>query len=362
MRFLTTLLLLPAWMLTGCAAPGGLPAYPHPISNNAVTSVPAADGNGTVYSFMGIIDPADTGTITPAAYALDWPHADAWRRIADVPLDEGRARIGASAVTIRERVFVVGGYSVLDDGSERTDPRLLEYVIDEDRWVERAPPPVEVDDTLAVVQADRWLYLVSGWHGPAHDNVLDVQVWDIETDEWRACTPLPGPGTGLFGHAGGIVSSDGGDTILVIDGVKRDPETRSFVISDAVFVGAIDPDDPTRIAWREQSPHPGEPTYRAANASAGGAVLIAGGTSTPYNIDGVGYDGTPAEPLAQMLAWSPGRGWSVSPAPAATMDHRGLVRVGDSWAVIGGMTAPRRATRAITVQSPADRAEGNGTP
>ncbi len=331
-------------VIAGCAhhAP---PRLPRPVSNNAVTSVTHAGGSVTLYSFMGIEDPAVTATITPRAYALDWPTDTDWRRIADVPLDEGRARIAASAVTIRGRVFVVGGYSVLDDGTERTDPRLLEYVIEEGRWVERSPPPVEVDDTLAVVRANRWLYLISGWHGPAHDNVLDVQVWDIETDQWRACTPMPGPSSGVFGHAGGIV----GDTILVIDGVKRDPETRKFVISDAVFEGAIDPDDPTSITWRERPAHPGVPTYRAANASDGRAVRVVGGTSTPYNIDGVGYDGTPAEPLDQMLVWSPDDGWTITTTGRATMDHRGLVPVGDAWATVGGMVGPRQATADTTV-------------
>ncbi len=351
------------------------PDYPHPISNNAVTAAGTPGQPRTVYSFMGIVDPTDTDTITPAAYALE-PGAAGWRRIADVPLDEGRARIAASAVTIRGRVFVVGGYSVLDDGTERTDPRLLEYVIADDRWVEHAPPPVEVDDTLALVRADRWLYLVSGWHGPAHDNVLDVQVWDIETDTWRACTPLPGPSTGLFGHAGGIA----GDLIVVADGVMRDPETRGFVISDAVYEGWIDHDDPTVIEWIEREPHAGMPTYRAAcvpdDGAVGSAIVIFGGTSTPYNIDGIGYDGVPAAALDQALnigGSDYARTIRIGRTPPL-MDLRGLAHVDgpkvrtppgripselvpDRFLIVGGMTAPGVAAseiRSIEVAFPSE--------
>ncbi|GJM17958.1 MAG: hypothetical protein DHS20C14_01710 [Phycisphaeraceae bacterium] len=354
LRLLLIACLLPT--LGACART--LPAYPHPISNNAVTSVLHGDGTATVYSFMGIVDPADTDTITPAAYALDWPGADAWRRIADVPLDEGKARIAASAVSIDGRVFVVGGYSVLDDGAERTDPRLLEYLVGEDRWIERAPPPVEVDDTLAVVWRGRYLYLVSGWHGPAHDNVLDVQVWDVASDVWRACTPMPGPGSGLFGHAGGIL----GGKIIVLGGVGRDVISRKFVAARFVYHGEIDPENPTRIHWSPPEEMAGIGRYRAANSQPAvgeTTLVILGGTETPYNIDGVGYDdrsGPPpidAEPLATVLiydteSWSP----RYMDAEHATMDHRGLVRVPGGWAVVGGMTAAKTATDRVTVYRP----------
>ncbi|MFI4898154.1 MAG: Kelch repeat-containing protein [Phycisphaerales bacterium JB059] len=336
------------WILTllaslgigGCAA--RLPDLPTPISNNAVASVIRPDGSWSVVSFMGITDPEDVSTITPAAYRLD-SGARAWRRVRDAPLHDGRARIGASAVAVRGSIYLIGGYSVLEDGSEVTEKRLFRYEPAEDRYVELAPVPVEVDDTLAGVYADRYIVLVSGWHGPAHDNVNDVQVYDTIEDTWRSATPLPG--RPLFGHAGGI----SGRTILVMDGVARGEG--GFEMSDAVHVGTIDPLDPTRIAWETIEPHPGEATYRAACTTTmtnEGAIVVLGGSGRAYNISGTGYDGAACAPLAQMLVFDPEtrRTRSVG-APAgwhATMDHRGLAPIGDGrWITVGGMRGPGEA-------------------
>lgn len=337
------------WILTllvglglgGCAAHA--PALPTPISNNAVASVIRPDGSWSVLSFMGITDPSDVSTITPAAYRLD-SGARSWRRVQDVPLDDGRARIGASAVTVRGSVYLIGGYSVLEDGTEVTEPRLFRYELEDDRYVELSPAPVEVDDTLAGVYADRYIVLVSGWHGPAHDNVPDVQVYDTTNDTWRSATPLPG--RPLFGHAGGI----SGRTILVMDGVARGAE--GFEMSDAVYVGTIDPLDPTRIAWERLEPHPGEPTYRAAGATTStneGEIVVLGGSGRAYNISGTGYDGEACTPLEQVLVFDPqSRRTRRQGAPAgwrASMDHRGLAPIGDGrWMVVGGMHAPGAAS------------------
>lgn len=347
------IVLLPvvAVVLGGCA-PGpersALPSLPTPISNNAVASVVRPDGSATVYSFMGIIDPGDTGTITPAAVALD-VGARRWRAVAGVPLDQGRARIASSAVTLRGRIFLVGGYSVLPDGDERTDPRLLEYHPATNTWADRGKVPVEVDDTVALAWRERYIYLISGWHGPARDNVRAVQVYDVDTGSWFEATPLPGPG--VFGHAGAIADN----RIVVIDGVERDPETRAFVISDKVYVGVIDRADPSHIDWERRPAHPGSPTYRAASAPAptpGGRLLFVGGTAHPYNIDGVGYDGRPARPLDQILVFDPRTLlWTterLSVFASATMDHRTLAPLGDgTFALVGGMTAPGRTTERV---------------
>lgn len=330
-----------AAMLGGCSARA--PRLPEAVSNNAVASVIEPDGAWRVYSFMGITDPSDPTTITGASYRLD-SGARAWRRIADAPLDNGRAKIGASAVTVAGEVYLIGGYSVLDDGSEVTEKRLFRYDPLADAYTELAPVPVEVDDTLAAVYADRYIVLVSGWHGPIHDNVRDVQVYDTLADSWSGATPLP---AALFGHAGGIT----GETILVLDGVRRGEE--GFEMSDAVFLGRIDPSDPTRIAWETRPAHPGRPTYRAACSTTGvneGALYISGGTDTAYNISGTGYNGEACAPLEQLLVFDPeSRSIEALGAPGgvgASMDHRGLVPIGDGrWMVVGGMVAPGRATR-----------------
>jgi hypothetical protein len=289
------------------------------------------------------------GTITAAAFRLDRP-GGAWAPIADAPRLNGRAKIGASAVVVAGEVYLIGGYTTTGF-SETTEPRLFRYDPDADEYVELAEVPMEVDDTVPGVYQDRYLYLVSGWHGPFNRNIPNVQVYDTKTDAWAQATPIPAPLPGLFGHAGTIV----GDRVVYMDGARS---TGGFPITDRVFVGRIDPagtGDLLTIAWTETTTHPGRPTYRAA-ASQGGTpddwIVLVGGSDNTYNISGIGYDGQPSPALPQVLTWHPAtdtwRAPIVYGAPAPAMDHRGLVPVDGGWVTIGGMTEPGVTTTRVT--------------
>ena len=325
-----------------------LPSLPIALSNNAVASVDNGDGTFSLYSFMGITDPTDEGSISAASFRFDWPGIG-WAPIADAPRLNGLAKIGANAVVVAGEVYLVGGYTVTRF-FEVTEHRLFRYDADVDMYTELAEVPVEVDDTVACVYEDRYLYLVSGWHGPLSRNVPNVQVYDTQTDTWEQATAIPGPGTGLFGHAGAII----GDRIVYMDGVRS---VGGFPISDRVFVGRIDPDetgDVTSIEWQEVAAHPGLPTYRAAGSQGGtgdGRFVLLGGTDNPYNFNGTGYNGQPAHPLAQLLTYEPSADtWTsldVFGPHVPTMDHRGLVRLDDGWATMGGMTGPGQSTDAV---------------
>jgi len=320
-----------------------LPALPEPVSNNAVTSVDHGDGIYTLYSFMGIRPPATSlANATLASYKLDWP-GGVWEPIADAPEDSrGRAKVAASAVTVAGRVYLIGGYS--PGRAEITEKRLFRYEPDTDTYTQLADVPFEVDDTVPAVYQDRYVYLISGWHGPINDNTTRVQFYDTQNNTWHQASPIPGPADGLFGHAGGI----SGDTLLYIDGSVSD---NGFLISDSVYTDTINPQDPTEITWELKLAHPGKPTYRAAGSlgtTPNGSILIVGGTDNPYNISGNGYNGQPSHPLNQVLAYhAPQHRWvalHISPPRTPTMDHRNLAPLAGGWALVGGMTEPSAAT------------------
>ncbi len=295
---------------------------------------------------MGLAEPSFSGA-TPASYRLDLP-GGSWTRIADAPLLNNRAKIGASAITVGGEVYLIGGYTI-SRTSEVTEPRLFRYDLASDSYEERAMVPTPVDDTVVGVFQDRYLYLISGWNGPSNNNTLAVQFYDTQQNVWSGASEMPGPHTGLFGHAGTIL----GDRIVVADGVATDG---GFGISDDVWVGQIDPaasGDLAHIEWQAAQAHPGSPTYRAAVsqgavAEDSGQLLLLGGTSNPYNFTGIGYDNQPSLPLDQALLFRPATGeWTplaIDGEPLPTMDHRGLVAVPGGWATIGGMTAPRAIT------------------
>ncbi|NNF43559.1 MAG: hypothetical protein HKN62_11040 [Phycisphaerales bacterium] len=344
---MNTLIVAGACIVSSCppvATVDTLPPVPIAISNNAVAAVDHGDGTYTLYSFMGITVPTSFSSITDASFRYDGP-GGTWTSIADAPRLNDRAKIGSNAIAVAGEVYLIGGYTV-GGGPEMTDPRLFRYDPDLDEYEERAEVPTEVDDTVTGVYQDRYLYLISGWHGPIFSNVPNVQVYDTQTNTWTQATPIPAPLPGLFGHAGGIV----GDRIVYMDGARIGA---AFPISDRVFVGQIDPDgtgDVTNIVWQEQPAHPGAPTYRAAPGamSAGGSLFVAGGTDNTYNFSGTGYDGNPSLPLAQMLEWTPADGFrllTLAGDHVPTMDHRGLLGLPDgSWVTVGGMTAPGTTT------------------
>lgn len=327
---------------------GRLPALPQAISNNAVTSVQRADGRVTLYSFMGIRNPRQSSTITPASYRLDMP-GGAWVPIRNAPLLNNRAKIAANAVAIAGSAYLIGGYTV-QGFNERTEHRLFRYDEAADQYHELATVPFPVDDTVTGVFQDRFLYLVSGWHGPVGDNTPRTQVYDTLTNVWTEATPLPGPGSGLFGHSGTLI----GNRLIVLDGVRTNG---GFQISDKVFIGTIDPlntGDIHHIEWTELPAHTGAPTYRAAGSQGGdehGRLLILGGTENPYNYNGTGYNGQPSQPLSQALAFDPAtlswQSMEMRGNPLPTMDHRGLVRIAGGWATIGGMVGPGISTSEI---------------
>jgi N-acetylneuraminic acid mutarotase len=205
--------------------------------------------------------------------------------------------------------------------------------------------PVPVDDSVALLYQNRYIYLISGWHDT--DNVNLVQFYDTETDHWFEATPYPG--AAVFGHAGGIV----GNRMVIADGTRvvagETNRRHRFVISNECFLGSIDPEDPARIDWKALPAHPGMPLYRMA---AVGTVLdvdrvvFAGGTDNPYNYNGVGYNGVPSEPSPRIFAFNLDRNeWEeLGALEVATMDHRALLQVGSEFVIVGGMVAGQRVT------------------
>ena len=365
----------------GCAQPqrgrwftDSLPPYPTPITNNAVTSVCDSEGC-TIYSFMGMTRPNDSASITPKSYKLASPGADTWEPIADAPLLDGRAKIAASAVICAERIYLIGGYTVEEDGREVSEKRFFQYDPNRNTYLRLADVPIEVDDTVVGVYRDRFIYLISGWHGPAHENTQAIQVYDTKSDTWRQATPIPTDGR--FGHAGGLVAN----RLVLIDGCTH---TEGYPLQHDTWVGVIDHDDCTKIKWQNRGPSPFKPTYRAANASGlhfgssglhagpgilrvgpvsnrsshpsglhpGAGILFVGGTDNPYNYNGTGYNSEPSEPLDQVMIYEPiADRWrrihtTSDPDRQPTMDHRGIVFFNGSWVTIGGMTSAGQATNA----------------
>jgi len=316
------------------------PALPIPLTNNAVA---ASESNGecTIYSAMGMDQTLAPGGLVNHAY--QWHvGAERWQVMPNPPTDVGR--MAASAVTMRSKLYVLGGYTVDSDGTELSFGAVHAFDIAAAGWSTIEPIPVYVHDQVALAWRNRWIVTVGGRSdtGP----VDAVQLFDAETGTWAEGTAFPG--TPVFGHAGALV----GDQLVIIDGVTHSPDGPEIV--EQAWLATLDPENPTEIAWEDLGGHPGPARYRAAAGYAWGEnVWFHGGTDEPYDFDGLTYAaGIPATPLPTTLVFDFGTGtFSLHDKlkPVATMDHRGLASCGGRMYTVGGLEEGPEVTSDVWV-------------
>lgn len=315
------------------------PHLPEPVTNNAVAAV-ATPAGVSVFSFLGMDSTKTWSGVTNVTYRWDLQDDAGWRAAAAVP---GPGRLAATAQVVKGRVYVLGGYTVAADGTERTLPNVDIYDPATDSWTRGANIPTPVDDAVSGVWRDSLIVLVSGWHDDG--NVADVQWYDPAANRWTSGTPIPG--TPVFGHAGTLAD----DRIVYLDGARVVDGDPRYALTEEDWMGVVDPAAPERVSWAPLPPHPEPALYRAAAGTLGGLALFVGGTENPYNYDGIGYDGRPAEPVRQVLAYAPraNRWQNIAAPPIATMDHRTLGIAGGKVFLVGGMEEGQVVTDKVWV-------------
>jgi len=337
-----------AYLILAACAPEASPrltaetvaALPAPHANNAVAVVPGEDG-AVFYSFNGLEPGKTHEDVSNRAFACLMPEAKC-REIAGPPVAEGR--LASTAVFLYDRIFLFGGYSVAEDGTEVSTPEVFAFNPATQEYQRRADMPTPVDDAVAFHYANRYIYLVSGWHDDG--NVSLVQVFDTWEDKWFAATDYPG--APVFGHAGG----GAGAKFVIADGVavvgKDENGRRQFGGVDEAWLGEIDADDPAVIGWTKLPPHGSAPLYRMAaiGEPEKNRILFYGGGDNPYNYDGIGYDGAPSEVSDLLFAFDLERQmWvELGRTGTGTMDHRGLMVWNGAYWTLGGMDNNRDVT------------------
>jgi hypothetical protein len=300
---------------------------------------------------MGIGPKKTWDAITTNAYEMDLKSGK-WKEIRPVPGVTGR--LGATAVALHDQVFIFGGYVVDRDGKETTLPDLNVFVSAENRYYRGKDIPVPVHDPVAGIFRDRYIFLIGGWSKT--EAVRSVQVYDTDKDEWSQTTPLPG--TPVFGHAGAIT----GATIVYVDGAYTNPDNQGpkYLPSSECWMGKIlasKKGEIKRIEWKKLPPHPGNAHYRiAAGTSAadkkGSKIYFSGGTDNPYNYNGIGYNGQPAEPSPVTFAFDTrSQNWQTirDATSDPIMDQRRVLITPRGLVLVGGMEKGQQVTNKVTV-------------
>lgn len=326
------------------AEPTSFPQLPQAVANNAIARV-STDNGYALLSFMGLGARKDYTAVHNQAWVLH-SGEDSWQSISPVPSSiTPKGRLASIAVGVNGYAYLFGGYTVDKDHNEISSPDVFRYHLSDDSYTKLAPMPVPVDDSVALVYKQRYIYLVSGWHNDGNVNL--VQVYDTETDTWQQASPFLAPP--VFGHAGVIVDNQ----MIVCDGVKVIAQTekrRTFAPSPECLMGTIYPDNHLKINWQKVEHPTGVARYRMAATDYLGSAIFIGGSDNPYNYDGIGYNGEPSMPSNQAWLFSfESRSWEVKASNHATMDHRGLININGTLITIGGMESEQQVSNKVTI-------------
>lgn len=302
---------------------------PVALTNNAVTSAKVA-GQYYTYSFGGIDSSLVWSGIRQDAFRLNLNAG--WTILPPIPDTLGK--IASAASTVKGKIYLIGGYHVLEDGSEISSNRVHIFDPLTNTWLpDGAPVPVPIDDQVQGVYRDSLIYVVTGWSNTS--NVANVQIYNPATDSWQVGTPVPATSQyRAFGAAGGIV----GNKIIYAGGARMGV---NFPIAPYIRCGEIDPADPKQITWSfvEDSL---AARYRAApivDYDAFNDIWLTGGSSVTYNFDGIAYNGSGGvEPIDRKDIEGICEGFSdaidvVGQLPEGRMDYRGagIHRKPDAW-------------------------------
>ncbi|MBV1910770.1 MAG: hypothetical protein KUG78_15840 [Kangiellaceae bacterium] len=321
-------------------------SLPQGISNNAVAKA-NVNGETILFSFSGLTSGKTYKDVVSTVYSVNL----ATGKVNSLPgLPDGVGRLASVAATVNEQIYLFGGYSVAADHSEVSTPEVYRFNPLNNSYQLVSSMPIPVDDSVALVYMNRYVYLVSGWHNT--DNVSLVQVYDSKDNVWFEATPFPG--APVFGHAAGIVDNQ----FIVADGVKvngRVNGKNQYGPSDENWLAVIDRKDPKIIHWEKIPKHPFIPLYRMAATGVDSRVKIvfAGGSDNPYNFNGIGYDGNPSRPSGEVFAFDLEKHqWEkLNSLSKKTMDHRGLLDVNGTLYTLGGMGEKQQVLTGIQMIS-----------
>ncbi|NNC95725.1 MAG: hypothetical protein HKN92_09200 [Chitinophagales bacterium] len=254
---------------------------PAKVSNNAVCGY-QSNSHFYVYSFSGIDSSKVPSGINLNSYKYS-SSFDTWTSIP--PLPNGLSRIAASASLVRDKIYIIGGYHVAQNGNETSlshvhifDPESDQYLSDGSNTL------IPIDDHVQVVWRDSLIYVITGWSNS--NNVSAVQVYNPSTDSWAFANNLPDPSYRVFGAAGTIVE----DTIYYIGGAGN-WNGSTFPLIPEVRIGIIDPNNPLMISWQSMVDS-NAAIYRAAAFTYNNKAHWLGGGKNSYNYDGIAYDGS----------------------------------------------------------------------
>ncbi|SFT53583.1 Galactose oxidase, central domain [Lishizhenia tianjinensis] len=313
-----------AWQVTE------LDTLPMATTNNALCEG-FVNSERFVYSFGGL----DTSKIYSGIHRKSFRYnvsQNHWTSIDDVPDTLGK--IASAASYVHGKIYVLGGYHVLSNGTEISSNRVHIYNPVTESWEsDGSPIPFPIDDHVQTVYKDSLIFVIGGWSNT--NNVPHVQVYNVYTDSWTQATQIPNNSIfKSFGASGYMI----GDTIFYAGGVS---DGTNFLARKYMRKGVLQNGDPYNILWTQMDDLPGDPLYRAACSGYQNTVFWMGGSAKAYNYNGIAYDGSGGvDPNKRIVHYQSVDQdlIEINNASIALMDLRGIAKIGGgNWILAGGM-------------------------
>lgn len=317
-----------------------LAPMPEPVSNNAVCEG-FISNNAYVYSFAGIDSTKAFDGIHLRSFRYD-VNANRWDTLP--PLPDTLGKIAASASRVGEIIYIIGGYHVFADDTERSSNRVHRFDIVSNTYLsDGAPIPVPIDDQVQFVWQDSLIIVVTGWSDDG--NVSDVQIYDPSKDEWRAGDrPSARSRFRSFGASGVILE----DTIYYYGGAN---DGFGFSVQEYLIKGSINEPDFSDIDWDDFELDPPRPGYRMASTVIDGKPRWIGGSKETYNYNGLAYsDDSGVEPANRILTYDPNDDqWSEDDV-ILPMDLRGIAVIDSATFILAGGITSAQTVSNQTIQ------------
>lgn len=312
---------------------------PLPIAsaNNTICKA-KVNNNSLVYSFGGISNPLIPSSIHQRVFKYEVSN-DEWTEVLDVP--DTLAKIGSAASFVKNRIYLIGGKHVLNDGTEVSSQKVHVFNPFLDTFeIDRSEMPTPVYDHVQNVWRDSLIFVISG-----HSNtttVPDVQIYNPSFDSWTTGTPLPNNAQyKSFGASGYIL----GDTIYYFGGVTEDP---TYQATNYFRKGVIDKDDPSQISWSMIFSSPGNPLYKGVCSGHDKTLFWIGGARKAYNYDALEfYTNNPVTPNHRILEYTTNDNVHLNQFNTSfhVMDLKGIAKLGGgNWMIAGGIDSLQQAS------------------
>ncbi len=310
---------------------------PEAITNNAVIEG-FINGEPYAFSFAGLDSTKVYSGIHLRSYRYNVKE-DSWLQIADLPDTLGK--IASAASRVKDTIYIIGGYHVFEDHTERSSNKVHRYVVKENRFLEDATAiPIPIDDQVQAVWRDSLIYVVTGWSDTENQN--SVQIYNPTLNSWQVGESVPDNHTyKSFGASGVIVA----DTIFYFGGASMG---KHYPIQNVLRKGIIDPKDPTKIEWSYAVLDSTIVGYRMAATVVNNHPHWIGGSTITYNYNPEAYNGSGGvSPEYRDLAYQNGE---LKPAKTSKtpMDLRGIAVLNDSMRIlIGGIEDQQKVSKKV---------------